>query len=138
MLKPAKYSPLLSLTASCKMMRLGWSITALGLLTNGCALWQPLQAPSSASAAPLGTLASATTLPAVLSEAATTALGKARLEVADAKRSRSLWKSAADKLTAAELAATNQDSANTLRLSNEIILLCELSRAQLLHPAVIW
>jgi hypothetical protein len=117
------------------MLSVGMSIVVVGLFTNGCALWQPMPTALPTSETPV---AIAKPLPAVLSESAAATLEKARLQVADAKRTRSLWKSAAEKLGAAEVAATNQDSANTLRLSNEIIALCEQSRAQLRHPPVVW
>ncbi|MBC7625591.1 MAG: hypothetical protein H7232_19710 [Aeromicrobium sp.] len=111
------------------------SIVALGLAINGCALWQPMPA---VSPAPIRPLAVTKPAPAVLTTAAATALEQARLQVADARQSRTLWKSAAQKLDAAELAATSQDSVSTLRLSKEIIVLCEQSRAQTQRPPVVW
>jgi hypothetical protein len=120
------------------MLRVGVSIAGFALLTSGCAFWQAVVAPLPSVEPSSRTLTSANPLPAKLSEAATAALEKARLHVADAKRSRTLWKSAAEKLAEAELAATSRDSASTLRLSHEIVVLCEQSRAQLLHPPVVW
>lgn len=110
------------------------SIVAL-LAIHGCALWQPLPAESPAPIPPLAVTKPAS---ASLTTAAATALKQARLQVADARQSRTLWKSAAQKLDAAELAATSQDSVSTLRLSKEIIVLCEQSRAQTQRPPVVW
>jgi hypothetical protein len=138
MLKSANFSPSLSLTTSLGTLRGGVSIAALGLFANACALWHPSQSPLPSTASPSNTVETAKPSTLVLSEAAAAALEQARLQVADAKRSRALWKSAAEKLNAAELAASKHDSATTLRLSNEIISLCEQSRAQLLLPPVVW
>ena len=135
MLKPAKYSPSLSPTSSRKMVRAGLSTMLLGLFTSGCAFWQMLPAVLPPNDTPAAVPKSS---PAVLSETAAATLEKARLQVADAKRARTLWKSAAEKMSAAELAAMNQDSASTIRFSNEVISLCEQSRAQLLRPPVSW
>ncbi|MFM7461390.1 MAG: hypothetical protein ACKO15_11210 [Burkholderiales bacterium] len=138
MLKSANVSPSHSLTTSLRMLRGGVSIAALGLFANACALWHPSQTPVPSTASPSNTVETAKPSTVVLSDTAAAALAQARLQVADAKRARALWKSAAEKLNAAELAASRHDSANTLRLSNEIISLCEQSRAQLLYPPVTW
>jgi hypothetical protein len=135
MLKPANFSPSQSLASSRKIVRAGLSTMLLGLFTSGCAFWQTLPAVLPPNETPAAVTKSS---PAVLSEAAAATLEKARLQVADAKRTRTLWKSAAEKMSAAELAATNQDSASTIRFSNEVISLCEQSRAQSLRPPISW
>ncbi|MCA3038636.1 MAG: hypothetical protein ING73_08905 [Rhodocyclaceae bacterium] len=138
MLKPAIISLSPPLAATLRLLHVGVSIAALTLFANGCTFWQPSQTPLPSTASPSNTVETAKQSTVVLSETAAAALEQARLQVADAKRSRALWKSAAEKLNAAELAASRHDSANTLRLSNEIISLCEQSRAQLLFPPVAW
>jgi hypothetical protein len=76
--------------------------------------------------------------PPALSAEASLALETARLRVADARQRRTLWKSAFEKLAEAEAAAAKRDSSGTIKLSNEIVALCELSTAQALRPPVVW
>jgi hypothetical protein len=76
--------------------------------------------------------------PQALTLEAAAALDQAKQRVAQARASRTLWKSALEKLLAAEQAAVKQDSQLTLNLASETIALCQLSTAQASRPAVTW
>jgi hypothetical protein len=116
------------------------AMAVMGLGLSGCVIWQPV--PS--APAPVASTPAASTVAAVaassqrLSPQASAALDIARQRVAAAKGNRTLWKSALDKLAAAESAAARKDSRDTITLSNEIVALCELSTAQALRPPVVW
>ncbi len=104
---------------------------ALATLMAGCAWFdtpRPAAAPAIAVQLP----------PPVLSADAIAALQTARQRVAHARTARTLWRSAAEKLAEAEIAAVKNDSNTTLRLSHEIVALCEKSTAQASLPPVVW
>jgi hypothetical protein len=73
-----------------------------------------------------------------LSQEALTRLADARAAVAEARRTRTLWLSAANLLKDAERAAAQQDSPATIRLSNEIVAVCEKSALQARQAPVVW
>lgn len=116
--------------ASLRSMKIAAFV--LAICCTSCTLWQ---APAPVTTQPIV----AAPPPADrLSAEAIAALAQAKQRVAEAKASRTLWKSAFDKLAVAELAAVKQDSQLTLKLANEIVALCQLSTAQASLPAVVW
>jgi len=116
----------------CRTRRATSAALLLALVVNGCALWE-----QPAVHAPMPTVSQRAPQPPLSAEA-TSALADAKRRVDDAKANRTLWKSAVAKLAAAEMAASKQDSANTLKLANEIVAICELSTAQAARPPVNW
>ncbi|MFO0113470.1 MAG: hypothetical protein ACK53F_00615 [Betaproteobacteria bacterium] len=117
------------------------AMAVMGLGLSGCVIWQPVPSaptPVVASTPAASTAAAVAASSQRLSPQASAALDIARQRVAAAKGNRTLWKSALDKLAAAESAAARKDSRDTITLSNEIVALCELSTAQALRPPVVW
>jgi hypothetical protein len=106
----------------------------LALSSGGCSIWQQ---PATITAQPVTAIA-APSPPQALTREAAGALDQAQQRVAQAKASRTLWKSALEKLMVAQQAAVKQDSPLVMKLANEVLALCQLSSAQVSQPAVAW
>ena len=76
--------------------------------------------------------------PVALSAEADSALQAAEQGVIEARIKRALWTAAVEELSRARFAAKEFDSAATLRHAREVIVLCELSIAQLSKAPVKW
>lgn len=76
--------------------------------------------------------------PTALTEQAALILMRAEHSVDEARKTRSVWTTAAEKLALARQAAAGFNSENTIALSQEVIALCARSAAQAKLPPVSW
>ncbi len=103
----------------------------------GCALF-PFQTKPAQPVVPSANPPVPLVAPTALTEQAALILMRAEHSVIEARKTYSLWTTAAAKLAMARQAASSFDSDNTIIYSQQAIALCERSAAQAKLPPVSW